>query len=84
MEVEMKIRVLGRGCAKCNLTYDLVQKVVCQTGVCASLEKINSLKEMAKYGVFVTPAVVIDDTVRSAGKIPTEEEITAWISPLKD
>ena len=38
-----------------------------------------ALKERTKYGVFLTPAVVIDGEVKSTGKIPTTEEIKAWI-----
>jgi len=35
--------------------------------------------EIAKYGVFGTPAVVVDGEVKSVGKIPKKEEIRTWL-----
>ena len=35
--------------------------------------------EIAKYGVFGTPAVVVDGEVKSVGKIPTKDEIKTWL-----
>jgi hypothetical protein len=35
--------------------------------------------EIAKYGVFGTPAVVVDGQVKCVGKIPTKDEIKKWI-----
>jgi len=35
--------------------------------------------KIAGYGVFGTPAVVVDGEVKSVGKIPKKEEIKTWI-----
>ncbi|MDY6843091.1 MAG: thioredoxin family protein [Thermodesulfobacteriota bacterium] len=35
--------------------------------------------EIAKYGVFGTPAVVIDGDVKSVGKIPSKNDIKGWL-----
>jgi len=53
---------------------------VADTGVDAKVEKVTNLLEIAKYGVFGTPAVVIDGQVKSVGKIPTKDEIKKWIT----
>ena len=75
----MEIKILGPGCPKCKQTEDLVKAVVAETGVDAKVEKVSDLMKIAGYGVFGTPAVGVDGEVKSVGKIPTKEEIKAWI-----
>ncbi len=45
----------------------------------ASVEKVADVMKIASYGVFVTPAVVVDGEVKSVGKIPKREEVLAWL-----
>ena len=75
----MEIKVLGPGCPKCQQTEKVVKKAVAEAGVDAQIEKITDIMEIAGYGVFGTPAVVVDGDVKSVGKIPTKEEIKSWI-----
>ena len=75
----MEIKILGPGCPKCKQTEDLVKAVVAGTGVDAKVEKVSDLMKIAGYGVFGTPAVVVNGEVKSVGKVPTKEEIKAWI-----
>ena len=75
----MKIKVLGPGCARCQQTEQLVRETVAEAGVEAEIEKVTDVMKIAKYGVFGTPAVVIDEEVKSVGKIPKKEEILKWI-----
>ena len=75
----MEIKVLGPGCAKCEQTEKIVKEAVSETGVDARITKVTDVMEIAKHGVFVTPAVVVDGEVKSVGKVPSEEEVKAWI-----
>jgi small redox-active disulfide protein 2 len=75
----MEIKVLGPGCAKCEQTEKVVKEAVSETGVDAQITKVTDVMEIAKHGVFVTPAVVVDGEVKSVGKVPSEEEVKAWI-----
>ena len=75
----MDIKVLGPGCPKCEKTEAIVKEAVAESGVDASVEKVTDVMEIAGYGVFGTPAVVIDGEVKSVGKIPKKEEILGWI-----
>jgi small redox-active disulfide protein 2 len=75
----MEIKVLGPGCPKCNKTAELVQQAVSEAGVEANIEKVTDLMEIAKFGVFGTPAVVVDGQVKAVGKIPEVEEIKDWL-----
>jgi predicted thioredoxin/glutaredoxin len=53
--------------------------VLQEAGVAADVEKVTGTMEIAKYGVFGTPAVVVDGEVKSVGKIPSKEDIKSWI-----
>lgn len=75
----MDIKVLGPGCAKCKKTEELVKQVLSEANIEASVEKVSDLMEIAGYGVFGTPAVVVNGEVKSVGKIPTKQEILNWI-----
>ena len=75
----MDIKVLGPGCPKCHETERLVREVVAESSVDAKIEKITDLMKIAGYGVFGTPAVVVEGEVKSVGKIPKKEEIKTWI-----
>ena len=75
----MEIKVLGPGCAKCQQTEKAVKEAVAEAGVSANVEKISDLMKIASYGVFGTPAVVVDGEVKSVGKIPTKDEIKGWL-----
>ncbi len=75
----MRIKVLGPGCPKCEQTAKIVQEAITTCGIAAEVEKVTDIMEIARHGVFVTPAVVIDDEVKSTGKVPQVEEILAWL-----
>jgi small redox-active disulfide protein 2 len=75
----MDIKVLGPGCPKCQQTEKIVKDAVAESGVDASVEKVTDTMAIAEYGVFGTPAVVIDGEVKSVGKIPKKEDVQKWI-----
>jgi len=75
----MEIKVLGPGCAKCKQTEKIVKDAVAESGVTANVEKVTDVMEIAGYGVFGTPAVVVDGEVKSVGKIPKKEDVIGWI-----
>jgi len=76
----MEIKVLGPGCAKCSKTEKLVQDVIKETGVDATVEKVSDMLQIASYGVFGTPSVVVDGEVKCTGKVPKKDDIKAWIT----
>ncbi len=75
----MEIKVLGPGCPRCQKTVQAVKDAVAEAGVDAIVEKVADMIEIAQYGVFGTPAVVVDGEVKSVGKIPPVEEIKKWL-----
>jgi len=75
----MEIKILGPGCPKCQKTAEIVAEAVTETGIDASVEKVTDIMEIAGYGVFGTPAVVVNGDVKSVGKIPSKSDVKAWI-----
>ncbi|MGC8491341.1 MAG: thioredoxin family protein [Syntrophobacteraceae bacterium] len=75
----MEIKVLGPGCKKCHETEKVVQEVIRETGVDASLEYITDIAKIAGYGIFTTPGVVIDGKVKSVGKVPSKAQVKGWL-----
>ena len=76
----MDIKVLGPGCPKCHQTEEIVKETVAEAGIDAQIEKVTDTMKIAGYGVFGTPAVVVDGEVKCVGKIPAKEEVKGWIS----
>lgn len=75
----MEIKVLGPGCPKCEQTDKMVKDALQEIGVASDVEKVTGTMDIAKYGVFGTPAVVVDGEVKSVGKVPSKEDIKGWI-----
>ncbi|MHB8092702.1 MAG: thioredoxin family protein [Syntrophales bacterium] len=75
----MEIKILGPGCVSCEKVEKLVREAVAEAGIAADIEKVADVMKIVKYGVFGTPAVVINGEVKSVGKIPKKEEILAWL-----
>lgn len=76
----MEIKVLGPGCPKCEQTEKVVREAVAESGVSAGVVKVKDTMEIAKHGVFGTPAVVVDGQVKSVGKVPGKDEVKKWIT----
>jgi small redox-active disulfide protein 2 len=76
----MKVEILGVGCAKCHKLEEAVRGIVKKHGIDAEVVKVEDIKAFSQYGVFMTPALVVDGEVKVAGKVPKESEILKWLS----
>ncbi len=75
----IKIEVFGPGCVRCHATKEAIRRAIETAGVEAMLTHISDPKEIAKNRVFFTPAVRIDGEMKSAGRVPTVEEVNKWL-----
>ena len=71
----MEIKVLGSGCSKCKTTYEMIEKIVKENQLDATLSKVEDIVELLNYGIMTTPAIVVDGEVKLKGHVPTESEI---------
>lgn len=76
----MKIQVLGTGCAKCKQLAANAEKAIAELGVQATVEKVEDLREIMKFGVMTTPALIVDGKVRSAGKVLSSQDVKRFLA----
>jgi len=76
----MEIQVCGPGCASCEQAQKVVEAAVAASGVEATITKVSDFQEIARLGIFSTPAVVIDGEVKCVGRAPKQAEVEEWIS----
>lgn len=75
-----KVLVLGPGCPKCIELTKRAQEAAQVAGGDFEVEKVTDLKQIMSFGVFMTPALVVDGEVKVIGKVPSVEEIKEMIS----
>ena len=75
----MEIKILGTGCPKCKKLEQLAREAVAETGVAATITKVQDISAIMAYPIASTPAMVIDEVVKSAGRIPRKDEVVAWV-----
>jgi hypothetical protein len=57
-----------------------VEAAVKALGIEATVEKVEKITEIMKFGVMTTPALVVDGVVKSAGKVLGTEEIMKFLA----
>ena len=75
-----KIQILGTGCPKCKKLAENAEKAAKQLGIEHQIEKVTDINEIMKFGVMMTPALVVDGQVKSVGKVPSRDEIKIMLS----
>lgn len=77
----MKIQILGIGCAKCTKLYEVTEQAAQALGLQYELEKVTDLNRIMSFGVMTTPALVVDNAVKIAGKVPSLDELKSILKP---
>jgi len=75
-----RIKILGTGCPKCHQLAENAKAAADQLGVECEIEKITEISEIMKFGVMMTPGLVIDEQVKSSGKALSAEEIAKLLA----
>jgi len=79
----MRIQVLGPGCAKCMELTRRTESAAQYLGLDVTVEKVSDISEIIKFGIMMTPALVIDGTVKIAGRVPSEGEIQSILKTAR-
>lgn len=78
--MSLEIKILGTGCPKCQSMVSIVQKVVDENNIDATVEKVEDIMEIMKYNIMTTPALVVNNEVTIKGRVPSGEEILALLN----
>jgi len=71
----MDIKILGAGCANCNKLEQMVLEVLKNLNEEANVEHVKDFKEIASYGVMITPALVVNGQVKLTGPLPSKDKL---------
>jgi len=75
----ISIKILGPGCSKCRTLESKVKNLVTAHSIQAEVTKVEDIQEMMSYGIMMTPALVVNEKVKSYGIIPKDEQIITWL-----
>jgi small redox-active disulfide protein 2 len=75
----LSVKVLGSGCQNCQNLASNAQRAIANLAIEAKVEKVTDYAEIMKYRILATPGLVINEKVVSAGRVPSEAEITTFL-----
>ena len=76
----MEIKVCGPGCASCEKAQKMVEAAVAAKGLKVNIIKVKDFQEIAKLGIFSTPAILVNGQVKCTGRVPKQSEVEQWLS----
>jgi small redox-active disulfide protein 2 len=76
----LNIKILGSGCANCQKVEQIAKKVVATLSVDATFQKVTEMQDIMKYPILSTPGLVVNEKLVCAGRIPSEAEVTTWVT----
>ena len=79
----MEVKILGGGCPRCEKLESVAKSAAQEAGIEATFIKVKKMNEIMQYDIMETPALVINEEVKSFGRIPAREEIIGWLESSK-
>ena len=74
------LKILGSGCANCQRLTSLTEQAIAELGIDAQVENVTDYSQIAAYGVMSTPALVLDERVLMAGRIPARSSLVELLA----
>ncbi|MBK7631051.1 MAG: thioredoxin family protein [Ignavibacteriales bacterium] len=75
----ISVKILGSGCKKCQNLENKVRELVTTNNIDAKVEKVTDIQEMVRYGIMMTPGLIINEKVKSYGIVPKDDQIITWL-----
>ena len=64
---------------RCQRLEQLTREVLTELGLTAEFDHVTEMEKIMAYPILSTPALVVDEQVKVAGRIPSKEEIAGWL-----
>jgi small redox-active disulfide protein 2 len=74
-----KIQILGTGCPKCEKLAKETREAADSLAIEYEMEKVKDIQDIMKFGVMITPALVVDGVVKVSGRIPRHDELKSML-----
>lgn len=75
----MEVKILGSGCPKCQRLEQLARQAAAEAGLQVTITKVTDMQAIMQYPILATPGLVVDEEIKSSGRLPSKEEIVAWL-----
>lgn len=75
----LTVKILGSGCANCKKLEAIARDAAQEAGISADFVKVTKMEDIMAYDILSTPALVVNEKVVSAGRIPSKAEVTQWL-----
>lgn len=75
----MQVKILGSACSKCKTLERKLRELNDQHQLDLDIQKITDFDEMIKYGIMMTPGLVINEEVKSVGIVPKTDQLLEWL-----
>lgn len=77
-EQGLVIRLLGQGCAGCQAFNRSIMEILSELNLAADFEHVTDMKEIARYGILQSPALLINGKLAAVGGIPSKAQLSEW------
>lgn len=78
-EKNLEIIIFGPGCPNCQKLEQETINACSELNIAADIQHIYDASEFVKYGVLVTPALVVNGKLKVSGRVPVRAQIKTWI-----
>ena len=76
----LDIKVLGAGCNQCHTLTQTVMEVLTELKLAAGVDHVTDMKEIARYGIMGSPALLINGKAVAVGSVPPRDRIKKWLA----
>jgi len=75
----MVVKILGSGCSKCKALEQKMKELKKKHLPEMEIQRVSDINDIMAYGVMMTPGLVINEKLKSVGRIPQDKQILAWL-----
>jgi len=76
----LDVKVLGTGCTQCHTLTQVIMEVLTELKLPASVDHVMDIKEIARYGIMGSPALLINGKAVAVGSVPPRDRIKKWLT----